>query len=32
MRLQQQLKSTSASSKGGVVEAERFKKELEKTR
>ena len=32
VKLQQQLKSTSASTKGGAVEAERAKKDLEKTR
>lgn len=32
VRLQQQLKSSSASSKGGAVEAERTKKDLDKTR
>ena len=32
VRLQQQLKSTAMTSKGGAVEADRFKKDLEKTR
>ena len=32
VRLQQQLKSTSATSKGGAAEADRTKKDLEKTR
>lgn len=32
MRLQQQLKSSSAASKGGAVEADKAKKELEKLR
>ena len=32
MKLQQQLKSTAASGKGGAAEAERSKKELEKLR
>ena len=32
VRLQQQLKSATASTKGGATEAERSKKELEKLR
>ena len=32
MRLQQQLKSTTATTKGGTAEAERMKKELDKTK
>ena len=32
VKLQQQLKSTTASTKGGAAEAERSKKELEKLR
>jgi hypothetical protein len=31
-KLQQQLKTASMSSKGGQVESERLKKDLEKTR